>query len=968
MRHSPWLLAAAAAAFIMLCAAWAPAVTAQSAVPAAVPGVTVRVLSSSSAASPGDLVTHVFRIENAAAASVTANLHVDLPAGWLDLGFPGMIALEPGSAQDVFLTVIVPFQAHGDYRLRVAVTVDGVEAGEAAALVSVRDVRSVDVRGPADAQGFAGVWATRSFVVVNTGNAPDTYILSGASQRGWPVVVEPAQVTLLPGESAAVALRVAVPRDALGTDVSIVRAVSASDPNVADEERSTLRIVGALAQPEPLVAVLQARSVIVVDPGNRSGSVTLSAGGALDPGSRDGRTLSLLMQMPWPSPSGASRAMSRLVYEGPQLRLSLGEVNVREGAAGQLSGVGVDGLWWKGLWSWGVTALEGRRYALRWAWQSEARHVFGVVVMEPLKQGDAAEAGTGQAALRWSAGGRTSGTAAWGQWALEAEAARRLDAASGAAGGRLKGDAIIGNQRLSLTAETWPAGLLSDRASSRLSAAWLAYADWLGNLGLYGSVTMPSAGFAGEERTLEQRLYWGRALGSQLFGYAQQHVRWRMGSADQEGGEAGASVGLRLSPFSRWPQTHLRLQLTVARQLAAQSGAGARQLATQLGISTPAGGGTLSAQVDFRQAAGDGGAKGHSIGFVLNVRTPVSSAGIIDWHARYGWDLHTGEPSSLHSVRYSHQLTEGLSVTARLQRRSRAGSQEWALTLEGAVDFQLPTPIPVKGSVRGRIDPLDTGVGVEGLVVGTGGLRTLTDRDGNFVFPALTPGEHVLYAEGLPARVLTVPEEIVVNVRAGRSADVVIGLQSTAGVEVRLAWGDLSAPPGRYRSLEGVRIQVFDGSRLVTEGRTRADGVVQFPDLVPGTYRLVLDVSTLPAGALALEVQQIVGVGEREWRSVQWVVQELPPVIEFGALKPTAFFTYAPASPKAGEPVTFRERATVDLQRRIVSWRWDLGDGAVADGAEVVHVFSEPGRYTVALTVTDSGGDSDTVTAVIVVE
>ena len=41
---------------------------------------------------------------------------------------------------------------------------------------------------------------------------------------------------------------------------------------------------------------------------------------------------------------------------------------------------------------------------------------------------------------------------------------------------------------------------------------------------------------------------------------------------------------------------------------------------------------------------------------------------------------------------------------------------------------------------------------------------------------------------------------------------------------------------------------------------------------------------------------------------------------------------------------------------KIELYQWDFGDGGTASGATVEHTYTTPWRYTVELTVTDSGG------------
>lgn len=78
--------------------------------------------------------------------------------------------------------------------------------------------------------------------------------------------------------------------------------------------------------------------------------------------------------------------------------------------------------------------------------------------------------------------------------------------------------------------------------------------------------------------------------------------------------------------------------------------------------------------------------------------------------------------------------------------------------------------------------------------------------------------------------------------------------------------------------------------------------------------------------------------------------QQQPPPEEH----PVAQFSYTPATPKPGEEVIFDGSASsAPAGATIVSYRWDFGDGANADGMIVTHTYSQVGSYTVRLTVTD---------------
>ena len=71
---------------------------------------------------------------------------------------------------------------------------------------------------------------------------------------------------------------------------------------------------------------------------------------------------------------------------------------------------------------------------------------------------------------------------------------------------------------------------------------------------------------------------------------------------------------------------------------------------------------------------------------------------------------------------------------------------------------------------------------------------------------------------------------------------------------------------------------------------------------------------------------------------------------------PVAAFTTSPASPVAGQPVTFTDASTDDGQ--VAGRAWDLdNDGQFDDGtgATATATFAAAGSYTVSLRVTDNG-------------
>jgi hypothetical protein len=77
----------------------------------------------------------------------------------------------------------------------------------------------------------------------------------------------------------------------------------------------------------------------------------------------------------------------------------------------------------------------------------------------------------------------------------------------------------------------------------------------------------------------------------------------------------------------------------------------------------------------------------------------------------------------------------------------------------------------------------------------------------------------------------------------------------------------------------------------------------------------------------------------------------------------TAAFIFSPAEPAAAQIVSFNAfGSTAAPGRTIVSYSWDFGDGQKKTGVAVTHDFFPQGLYIVTLTVTDSAGETATVT------
>jgi PKD repeat protein len=88
------------------------------------------------------------------------------------------------------------------------------------------------------------------------------------------------------------------------------------------------------------------------------------------------------------------------------------------------------------------------------------------------------------------------------------------------------------------------------------------------------------------------------------------------------------------------------------------------------------------------------------------------------------------------------------------------------------------------------------------------------------------------------------------------------------------------------------------------------------------------------------------------------------------AARPTiTTVTVTPAAPVAGQSASFTAGFTVAPNHRIVSFRWQWGDGTTTttSDASTTHAFSANGTYVVTVTATDDLGQSATTTVTVVV-
>ncbi|MCW3988216.1 MAG: PKD domain-containing protein [Candidatus Bathyarchaeota archaeon] len=84
-------------------------------------------------------------------------------------------------------------------------------------------------------------------------------------------------------------------------------------------------------------------------------------------------------------------------------------------------------------------------------------------------------------------------------------------------------------------------------------------------------------------------------------------------------------------------------------------------------------------------------------------------------------------------------------------------------------------------------------------------------------------------------------------------------------------------------------------------------------------------------------------------------------------LGPFANFTFSPTKPFVGLEVSFNASKPIsgDVDGNITDYRWDFGDGNIANDSIVVHTFEQAGNYEVNLTVRDNDGVESSIVQTI---
>lgn len=213
-------------------------------------------------------------------------------------------------------------------------------------------------------------------------------------------------------------------------------------------------------------------------------------------------------------------------------------------------------------------------------------------------------------------------------------------------------------------------------------------------------------------------------------------------------------------------------------------------------------------------------------------------AGALESEGRYGWLVETGA-----------EIGSGLYLSAQAlddPLTPSGGATFWmSLTIdlvntgEGFARASYRADFSQRGSISGRVVAPPGGVNepLKGIPIRVNGeVRAYTDSNGGFHVPSLDVGVYRLELdeENLPLDTAMANKALGVQVAAGRSTPVRLGLERRVGFAGRLI--DANGDP-----IGSARVVLLDGDGSVRISlETDRYGYFRFSELAPGTYRVRL--------------------------------------------------------------------------------------------------------------------------------
>jgi len=937
--------------------------------------VSVSLLSSADEVAPGSFAIEVFAVKNEGTATDSFRLLFTLPNGWEVHGSPDSLTLSPGEERSLFATVTVPPDvAAGRYEIRFKAASESDPADSAAvtAEISVSPVSEVKVIPPVGKSGAPGETVEYEVNVINRGNVQDSFTIEASSSLGFPVTLSMGGFDLAPEERISVRVALRIPEDAHPAhDLLTLRVVSTLYPGVEGEAGLTTTILppGPEMIEGTLIESLPGRIRLSIGKDLFTGSFTSRLSFSLSGSVLDGFfSFSLSAADPFgPDPFAVS--YYSITYRREPISYGIGNVSKRLTDLISLSCIGgrveIDEDYCDLILLGGGRGDE-TRFAGRIAVGPEEANLG-------LSYFDLRTAAVQKAI--WSV---TAEAEPLSDWSIRIEGALGIDdgLTSRAFFFRtevdtdsyfLSGDAFsIGTFFPGSRKDT--AGIeLSQRLRTEAISVSLSISHIWDNViadPLAPTTITDGLGFnlrgdpfdEGPTMTATTEFKWERYSDPALKDDIDLLIS--VGVSERDGVFPYAFSAKASDRIDRVLGTHYRT-------LTYSQGAGISLDAFYLFLRL-----TEESLRDVESDLVLSGSTDVSLTFRPEGTLHEASIGLKNNADRF--DL---------SVSMTVQFTERLQIIFTGSfgwDRADASPPSFGFGVAFNADLDIPLPfLKTKGRIEGRLFVDFDGDGaytaadrpVDGAVLEVDRTGVSTDDEGLFRFPPLPPGTYEIALSGLPPDAFR-PEPIELLLHAGETVSLDVPLHPAAVVS-GIVFYDVDRDGLRDEGEVGfgdirVVLRIPDGEIIYAQ--TDAEGRFRFGPLPPGAYAVSIDRETLPDRFVYTTPEEAAidtAAGSIATVAFGGYVRSAEVVITFQP--PSAGFTYTPAEPKPGEPVSFDGSSSVDPDGEVVSYGWDFdGDGKIdATGKTASYAFSSIGGHDISLTVTDDDGNSDTMTKTI---
>jgi len=903
-------------------------------------------------AQPGDLVTHVFTVENTGTQPDEYTLDLTPPAGWSPLPIADRIDLAPGESSRLFVTVMIPPGAEaGTYttELRATSVNDPSQWGTAEGIVDLLPTVDLVLETVRVDRAQPGTEARHVIRVRNAGNVADTYRIEARATPTMTVRASPTEFTVLPGEQRDVTITVLIPTGAApGSSYRVrVEATSHTDPTLA----RTLWISAAVSPPPPeevpvdlypeLPLTLRLSLTDTTSP-----TLRLSIAGDIPQVGRITGTISL---------SDAKLTNPAAGLRTPGWGVEWGHVSVA-GAFTSISGRGL-GVQWHSL-DWLTTqavlvrAGQGLAGSLEW----EGLMLRGVTTYTTVPRARI----VGEFQLSGRLGDHFS---------LGASFARSLTEEGSSDAFRirpsLRVEELAGSLEMAKVSPGFP-GQTPRRSFTWNLSLGRGITPVQGTFSTTNTVALTDIGPPQVRTTTEE--FTGSAS---LRLSDRTNVSFSLNMETKESDDVPpdtdeGSQRVRLTLTNRGPV--IVWSLTGTRRVLWDDVRDSRVVATGGRISARARLGQLTWRgtydLDYtEERLGEDQAQVSS-SLSLNCSLPA-----VPLAPSFGLAISEGRTTLSASITWTD--VAGWSLNASIEKPLAPDS---GFSLSAAFTHPIPFPLfgPTYGAIRGRafVDVDGTGRFSPGdqpvaeLLLVTDVQQANTGRDGRFAFFPVLPGTYEVKIEDLPFGLRPLVElPIRVTIRAGQEVELLIPLESKSLIRGTV-FHDLDQDGRRDPGEPGVSgVELLIRNAAVRE-TVRTDAAGRYAVEVPaGTYTVELLPESLPSRfepTTPTDVQA--RVEERAFATADFGIWQRPRPVVVEPIAPIARFQYEPTVPRVGQEVTFDaadSRAMGD--ERIVSYAWEFRMGPhliETRGEKVTVIFDHPGTWLVTLRVTDSAGQT----------